>query len=379
MNIKNLVEALPFLTNNRITPWIWGLHAKGKSETIEHYYRNQGWMCFNFRLNTQADVGDFLGLQDFLLDPKTGEKVATKFCMPEWLKSAIDFVKANPDKRACIFLDEINRAARVDLIGPIFQMALDRKLHTYDFSDLNIDIIVASNPDTADYSILSLDDKALLSRFLHIHFSPTIDEWKEYARNSKYDSRLLNFYDEHPEFLEEKGLESFSISNYAKPDRRKQRWVNLLIGSNTGLSKDTTFELLMGSIGVEPTAALTKYLESQDIKAIEVDEILNQYKVVAKKIEHLKKVNRHDIIHAAVKKLEDYIKEGTEVTLPQKKNIAKLVYDVPADIAFLFIHNLLASHGEIFTINKASDAKLVQYLQSIKEYVKKPETTETEA
>src|SRR5690606_1132792 len=120
MNIAQMHRILPILNKLRLTPWIWGYHAKGKSQTVERYYRSQGWLVFNFRLNTQADVGDFLGLQDFITD-ENGNKVATKFCMPEWLLQAMEFVKNNPGKRACIFIDEINRAARMDLLGPVFQ------------------------------------------------------------------------------------------------------------------------------------------------------------------------------------------------------------------------------------------------------------------
>lgn len=62
MNIATLKKVIPFLNQAKISAWVWGFHGKGKSETIETLYKEQGWLVFNFRLNCMADAGDFLGL-----------------------------------------------------------------------------------------------------------------------------------------------------------------------------------------------------------------------------------------------------------------------------------------------------------------------------
>ena len=192
MNIENLKLAVPSLFNAGITPFIWGFHGTGKSQVVRQIAKGLGdWLCFDFRLNTQADIGDILGLQDFVKDSE-GRITATTHYKPQWLQKAIDFCEANPEKGAIIFFDELNRAARHDMIGPIFQMSIDKKLHVWDFPK-NLHIVVASNPNTEDYNVLSLDDLALLDRFCHIKFTPSKKEFFDYARTKETDSSIVDF------------------------------------------------------------------------------------------------------------------------------------------------------------------------------------------
>jgi hypothetical protein len=338
MNITTLKKVLPYLNEAKITSWIWGYHGKGKSETIENYYKSNGWLVFNFRLNCMADVGDFLGLQDFKLDQVSGQKVSSAFIMPDWLRQCIDFCEANPDKRACIFIDEINRAARIDLIGPIFQMALDRRLHTHDFSKLKIDVIVASNPDTSNYNLLSLDDKALLSRFCHIYFNPSIQEWRDYATKQEYGTDILDFIAEQPEALEEKDLEQFSIQDYATPDRRKWGAIDKLQKLN--IDKAEQFEVFSGLIGSQIASAYYKFQERDD-KPISLSDILDDYNLKAKsRVKKLVKDNRADILHNAAAKLVDHFKTNAVLEDAHGNNILNFMQDLPLEIMFDLAHNI---------------------------------------
>lgn len=337
MNITTLKKVLPVLVEAKLTPWIWGYHGKGKSETIETFYKSQGWLVFNFRLNCMADVGDFLGLQDFVTDPTTGQKVATKFCMPDWLKQAMDFVKENPGTRACIFLDEVNRAARMDLIGPVFQMALDKKLHTYDFSDLPIDIIAAGNPDTGNYSVLSLDDKALFSRFVHITFNPTAAEWRDYAVNKKYEPAIVDFIGEQPGFLEEQDLDSFSIGEYAKPDRRKWGGIDKLLKLNLG--KNEQLEVFSGMLGMEGATAFFKFLDRDD-KPLTLEDIFKYTAKTKKRVVKYVQNNRSDLLHNANEKVLDFFKTSEKLADEEGDNLMEYMEDLPLGIMFNLAHHI---------------------------------------
>lgn len=341
MNIKTLKKVLPCLLDSGVTPWVWGHHGKGKTETIETFCKERGWLVFNFRLNTQADVGDFLGLQDFTTDD-SGKKVATSFFMPDWLKKSFDFCKANPDKKAVIFIDEINRAARMDLIGPVFQMALDGRLHTYEFPQ-NLRIICASNPDTGDYSgILTLSDKALLSRFCHIYFNPDVNEWREYAVKKNYSVDILDFISEHPEFLEERNLENFSIKEFATPDRRKYSAIQRLM--DLGLPKDEYHEVFSGLIGLEAATAYVKFLDRDD-KPLSIEQILDEYPAHAGRIKKYAKSSRTDLLHNASQKVIDHVKQNKPITEAQCKNIFDLMFDMPVSILFNMAHSIYTTQA----------------------------------
>lgn len=259
--------------------------------------------------------------------------------MPEWLKECIDFCKANPDKRACIFIDEINRAARFDLIGPIFQMALDRKLHTFDFSNLNIDVICASNPNTKDYSVLSLKDKALLSRFCHIFFSPDKKEFFAYGKAVKADNDVMSFLKEQPDFIEEKDLDKFSVSDYAKPDRRKWiRGVSEL--RKLGLPKDDYHEVFAGLVGIEATIAFEKHLQRPD-KPITVEDILNNYdQVQSKVVEHAGEDSRTDILNNTCAKVIEFFGTNPDFKDEQGKNVIRFIEDLPNELMFNVMHGI---------------------------------------
>jgi hypothetical protein len=376
MNITTFKKVLPFLLENKLSPWVWGNHGKGKTETIETYYKENDWLIFNFRLNTMSDVGDFLGLQEIQKNDK-GELAYSKFCMPEWLKKCIDFCKANPGKRAGIFLDEINRAARLDLLGPIFQMSLDRKLHTYDFSMYNIDIISASNYNTKDYSLLNLKDKALMSRFVHINFDPPLKEFFTFAKD-KMDSTLYAFLEENPEFVEEKDLEPFSISQFSKPDRRK--WIRGVakLHELEALNDGEMVELLSGLVGLEAALGLKEY-KAKAVKPLTLEEILNTYPKVRNKLKELvEKTDRSDIVNHTVSKVIEFLQSDKEFTAKQGKNIIAFMEDLPNEHMWNVLYSCYNTKRffEFCEKHKEKIEPLVKRCEEIKATIKPKEKEE---
>jgi len=336
MNIATFTEVLLPVLEAKITPLVWGQHAKGKTEVIEHFYKSRDWLIFNFRLNIMADVGDFLGLADFALD-ENGNKTATKFHMPNWLNECIKFCKANPDKRACVFLDEINRPARFDLLGPVFQVSLDRKLHEVVFPD-NLDVIAAANPATKDYKVLSIKDEALLSRFWHVYFSPTVKEWHQHSVKKEYDPNISLFLEESPQFLEQDDLATFSVSDYAKPDRRKWSKVNELLKQGK-LTKDQQIEVFGGLIGVTATIAFEAFLKKQD-KPVTAEEILKNYALVRPRILAAKnsEQTRTDVLGQAASKIIEHFNADTEFSEEEGTNAISFIKDLPNDQMFSVMH-----------------------------------------
>lgn len=332
MNIKTFNKVLLPILEASICPWIWGAHAKGKSEVVENFYKSRGWRIYNERLNTKSDVGDIIGLQDFLLNAE-GQKISSMFMVPEYLRDLIEWCKANPDKRACIFFDEVNRAGTPDIMGPLFQMSLDRRLNMTVFPK-NLDIILASNPSTGDYSVLDIDDEALISRFWHVYFNPTVAEWFEYATENKYDSDITGFIEENPTFLEQQNLKKFSIDELAKPDRRKWGMTNKLYKDRT-LDKDEQTDVFSGLVGINIAVAFEAYLEKLE-KPLTVEEITDNYPVVRQRL--LKATTativRNDIINNIANKVKDFFKDDPSLTDTQGTNVIDFIRDLPAEQMF---------------------------------------------
>src|SRR5690606_4467190 len=172
------------------------------------------------RLGTQ-DVGDLLGLADFERD-RDGNSVATKFMRPDWFPT-------NPDSKGIIFLDEVNRARR-DVLQAVFQLVLDKRLHRYVLPK-GWQVIAAMNPNTGDYIVTDISDKAFMDRFCHINLAPSKQEFCKYARDRKFDDKWLQFLQEQPEMLQGE-LEAFDLSDI-KPSRRSWEAIDRLIKVNT--------------------------------------------------------------------------------------------------------------------------------------------------
>lgn len=333
MLIKDYKRSIPFLIQANVVPLIHGSHGVGKSSIVRQLCDENGWHFMDLRLGSMSDAGDLLGLPDFKTDSK-GQKTATSFIIPDWLKESLDFAKANSEKYAVLFLDEINRA-RKDLQTPLFQMILDHRLHTHVFPK-NLFIVAAANFNTDDYNVNDFSDKALVSRFAHARLMPSVKEWVDYAETQKVDPNIINFIQEQKGMLEKKGQE-FSL-DFIEPCRRSWIMVSRLIAA--GMPQDLLQEWMYGIVGVPATAAYLESLKNAD-KPLTGEEILKSYKnfkVKVVKWSNPEAEGRGDILNASkdalVKTIQNLQKEGTKLTKTQGKNMLDFLKDIPTDMAF---------------------------------------------
>lgn len=333
MNINTFKQAIPFLFKANVPAFVWGWHGVGKSTVPKQWCKENGWKFFDFRLNTQADVGDFLGLMDFVRDAN-GNIYATKHFTPQWLVDAIEYCNEHPESGALIYLDELNRAARFDMVGPVFQMSLDKRLHTVEFPD-NLKLMVASNPNTEDYNVLNLDDKALLDRFCHIKLTPSRKEFIDYMRDTGKDQRIIDFLLENQKFIEESDdLEDFSLDEFAKPSRRTwAEYVDALLKVETPMP--VMKELNKGMVGLTISTAFFKALENDD-KPLTPGQILDNYKKHKKKVEKLMSAKdgvRSDLFKVSSENLIDHLKKQGDkvITKKQGENLIDYIFDIPRD------------------------------------------------
>ena len=335
MNLTTLEKCLPYLLEAKITPCIWGYHARGKTKYLENFGKSRDWLVFNFRLGTQADVGDLLGQSEIAIDDEGNS--FTRFNKPDWMHEAFEFCKNNPDKKALIILDEFNLVTRQDMIPPIFQMALDYRLHTYKFPD-NMVIIACGNPETKDYRVTKFASKAYYSRFCHIKLEPTTQEWFNWANVNEFPSEITGFLKQQPEFIENNDLEDFDISKYVERDRRKWEGIKRL-WMDVKAPKDVIMSVAPGLVETKTVIAWKEYLKKGETP-VTVEEILNDYPKVANDIKQQSSFGekgRHDMIKHTCDNLIAYvIKNDIPKTKKKKENLAKFILDIPGEVAFDF-------------------------------------------
>lgn len=343
MNIKEFVESLDYLVKAELTPFIWGHSGIGKSSVVKQYAKLKGYHFFPFYLGTQSDIGDILGLADFVRD-KNGTAIATKFATPEWLKGAIDYCNENPDSGAIIFLDEFNRARR-DILNGMFSLALDKTFHTLRLPK-NCHVIAAGNPPTDEYFVTDVNETALMARFVHIKLEPTLDEWLQYAKGKEIDPTIIGFIRNQPELLETAKTD-FQLP--VKVDRRSYERLDSLFKLKTPWY--LLESLMTGIIGIERTVAYMQYLKNVD-KPLEGQAILDlkSRDIIAKWSDPENTLS--SLLNLTCDNLKDYLtvldKTGVKLDAADKGQLMWLLHTIPKDVSFPLIKGLVTSKNRLF-------------------------------
>jgi hypothetical protein len=364
MNVAEFNESLDYLVAANLTPFIWGHAGIGKSSLVSQYAKKKGYHFFPFYLGTQSDLGDILGLQDFIRDAN-GTAKATTFATPEWLRNTIDYCNANPDSGAIIFLDEFNRARR-DILNGMFSLALDKTFHTLKLPD-NCHVIAAGNPPTDEYFTTDVDETALMARFVHIKLEPSVDEWLQYAVKSGHEPTLVEFIRQQPDLLEAK-RSNFSLP--VKVDRRAYERLSRLFKLNT--PPHILEHLMLGIIGAERTVAYKQFMISSE-KPLTGDEVLSGSKIHAVK-QWSKPENimasflnlTCDNLKVTLTKLD---KEGKTLLSDQKRHLFEFFMAAPKDVLFPLLKHLVDSRMPLFKnfyLDESYEMPMVELVQSVR-------------
>lgn len=340
MNITTYKSTLPIFFKSRVTPLVWGYHGVGKSTAPQQFADENGHQLVNLRLGN-LDAGDLIGLQDFTTD-YDGKKTATKHFMPDWLHQLMTFCKSNPDKWGILHLDEINHIRR-DLQSFIWQICLDRRLHTFEFP-ANLAVIASANPPTKDYpGTLDFKNKALLSRFCHIALRPDPAETLSHLRSTNATD-VSDFIQEQPQMLSGT-LETFSVDEYCKPSPRSWDAAGRL------LREGAPNEVIYGLVGVTAAESYFAFLKNRKEKVIAPADVMQNYSKVRKAIKKAVKDEKYaelkllcegiqtDVIAASKQKITNAKgeEEGFQYSREIGDNLVAFAMDLPADLSMAFL------------------------------------------
>lgn len=337
MNIKNLQESLDYLVKAELTPFIWGHAGIGKSSVVKAYAKSKGFHFFPFYLGTQSDLGDILGLADFVRD-ENGTAVATTFATPKWLRDTIKYCEENPDSGAIIFLDEFNRARR-DILNGMFSLALDKTFHTIKLPK-NCHIIAAGNPPTDEYFTTDVNETALMARFVHIKLEPSVEEWVEYAKTIEIRSSLVGFIQAQPQLLEE-ARSQFVLP--VKVDRRSFERLDKLF--KIGTPESVVKNLMPGIIGLERTVAYELYLKETD-KPLTAKEVL-----IEGRFDKIREWSQEGNVMSSYLNItrdnvKSYLSQDIVLSEVEQLNFVKFLQECPIDISYSCLHDLLKAQTE---------------------------------
>jgi MoxR-like ATPase len=257
MDIKSFKQQLPLLFKHKVTPLVIGKHGIGKSSIVEQFCADNGYKCVIQNLGTK-EAGDIQGL----LDTRDG---TSSFLPPVFVKEINVWAKANPDKYAVVFLDEINHIHK-DMQAVLFSCLLGNRIGDVQMES-NVRYVAAMNPPSKDYpGVFDFRNLALVDRFCHIELLPKVEEWVAYAKTTGIDPEWIEFYQSTPNFLDPVG-EAYNVHKNIKGSRRSAILAAKLAADG---ALDETLEGIIGSAALQSFLVFKKKRDEESLQVTNI-------------------------------------------------------------------------------------------------------------
>ena len=269
-NLTKMLEIMDIGDNKYQSLMLRGIHGIGKSEFIRDYFEAQGYRVVVLMLGQLADNADLLGLPKYK-ELEDGTTV-TEFTRPDWWPR-------DEDEKVLLFLDEFNRANNPELHAAAMDLTLNRKLAGKSLPS-NCRIAAAINPahgDEHSYDTTILDP-ALLDRFNVYEFTPTEDEWLEWAKDNGVHDMVIKFIDKHRStYLDPPTGEQYK-PDMVYPSRRSWVRVSNIINSRPEILQDEDLcgVVFKGIVGTSATSRFNTFIKTHK-DAIGADDIVKSW------------------------------------------------------------------------------------------------------
>ena len=317
MNITQIEKSMPYLLKHKIVPFLWGNQGVGKTQVTKQIASALGYRMICLNLATQ-DVGDLIGLLKEMPDGSVSH------ARPSWFP-------VEGEQKAVVFLDEFNRA-HPDVIQAMFPFLQTGSLHKHQLPE-DCRIIVAGNYQNDNFSVSEvLSENALMSRFCHIDFRPTVVEFVSYVETLDGGQDISDFINEMPNMLEEQVKDGFNFDTI-KPNRRAFADYIRLLELETGPIEDLRYELYQGLIGTSCAATFQTWKTKRG-DALRARDVINKYDSVRGKVLKLSdsKNSRFDILNGAVEEMMLYLEKNV-LKDNQLKNLQQFLLDIPLELS----------------------------------------------
>lgn len=302
MKPSSISQALKHLLICQRPVFLWGPPGVGKSDIVAQVAKSLKVELKDVRLSLMDPV-DIRGFP-------TPSTIGTKKVM-SWLPP--DFL---PTKgKGVLFLDEMN-AAPASVMAAAYQLILNRKIGDYTLPD-GWNVIAAGNR-TTDRAVVHAMPSALANRFVHIDFTPDMDDWMDWAIKHNISSDTRGYIRFRPANL---FTEKIEPGARAFPTPRSWVFADQIIKAE--MPQDITYDLLKGTIGEGVAVEFIGFLkEAANLPSI--DQIL----LAPDKVEVPKSVSTK---HALISALE------TQTTPTNLERLMKYVKRMDKEFEVVFL------------------------------------------
>lgn len=293
-----------------------GGHGIGKSQIITQIGRNIGCnRVVTLFLGQAADAGDIIGLPTRISTVINGEETfVTDFAPPKWWPRDMD-------ESLIIFLDELNRG-KPEIMQCVMDMVLNRKLNGRDLPP-KTRIVGAMNPiDDGYYQVEDLDP-AFVDRWNIYDFTPSVEEWCDWAFENKVNPLVRTFILHHNDHLDPPNSKDTKAQD-VNPSRRSWVRISDTLNNNPGLLEAKNIgnlvNILLGVVGTRSTSAFRKFVKEIKHNLTPADILENWTEDIQKSVSALQILDTMQINQ----NIEYYFKEKFD-TLKKKKELATLI------------------------------------------------------
>lgn len=241
--LKQVLDCAPACTNILLV----GDHGIGKSEILTQYYARKGMKVQSLFLSQMSDVADLLGLPR--KDEASGKTV---FMPPFWWP-----VDGQP---ICLFLDEISRA-RPEILSAVMDLTLNRTLAGRKLPEGSM--IIAATNEGEKYIGTNEMDPALVSRFSVFRFQPSHQEWLVWARKEKLDTRVTDFIQENPGWLDGDPDARADADTGLEPGPNRRAWTRVARLIEGRQIDKLLMKAMAGDIGVRAASLFADSISRQ--------------------------------------------------------------------------------------------------------------------
>jgi hypothetical protein len=268
-----------------------------------------------------------------------------------------NFIVASCQRNNGVVVHNCNRA-HPDVLQACFSLITDKTIHTHRLPS-GWHVVAAGNYQSSMFNVTDTSDAAWMSRFCHIDFSPTKEEFIFFAENNK-NNTVADFIRSHGEMLEQVQKEKLNLSMIT-PDRRS--W-NDMIGrlEKEDSIESVRYEIYSGIVGNAAAAAFMTYKKKNENK-ISGRKILTEYENVRNQVLRASedKETRFDLLDSAVEEIF-LILPTKEVSLEEMNNFKSFLTDVPLEMGLKIIKKL----GKSTWNRKNEILNNKEYVQSFK-------------
>lgn len=247
-NEITLTQAKPMiekLLSVGIVPFLQSSPAVGKSSLIKQIAKEKNLQIIDLRL-TELESSDINGLPYF----ENGKSTFLPFDTFPLTSTPLPKGK----KGWILLLDELpNALPSVQCAS--YKLILDRMVGQHKLHD-KCYVVACGNLDT-DNAMVNPMSTALISRFAHLYIKPDVTEWREWAIQQGFDSRITAFIGFRPELLYT--FNAMTTEPYASP--RTWEMVNKVI---TGEPVVANLAFLASMIGTGTATEFISYLKIID-------------------------------------------------------------------------------------------------------------------